>query len=119
MLLPMNNNGVSGQRVVTPFAATRSERFVLDKASGQLRPKMKGEKGPTYRIDKNGDFVKVRSRRINPTNKGAAMRASRRIDAVVNFMSDLVRVTNKRDKGKTVCGKVVSFRTKRKKRKCS
>ena len=104
-----------------PFAASFSERFVLDKASGCLRVKMPGEKGATFKIDKNGDFVRVKARRINPANKSAARRASRRIDATINFMSDLVRVSTKRDKGKTVPGgggKVVTFRTKKRKKAC-
>ncbi len=106
-----------------PFGTSFTERFVLDKASGCLRLKMPGEKGATFKIDRNGDFVRVKARRINPANKSAARRASRRIDATINFMSDLVRVSTKRDKGKTVPGgggKVVTFRTgkKGKRRAC-
>lgn len=98
---------------------SRQSRFVLDKVSGCLRPAQPGEKGPKFRIDARGDFVKVKARKINPANKSAARRASRRIDSVLSFMSDLVKVETKRDKGKSAGGgKVVKFRTKSK-RKCS
>ena len=114
-------NGGVGVGAGAAFGTSFTERFVLDKASGCLRLKMPGEKGATFKIDRNGDFVRVKARRINPANKSAARRASRRIDATINFMSDLVRVSTKRDKGKTVPGgggKVVTFRTKKRKRAC-
>ena len=116
-------NGAVGVGVgaAAPFGTSFTERFVLDKGSGCLRLKMPGEKGATFKIDRNGDFVRVKARRINPANKSAARRASRRIDATINFMSDLVRVSTKRDKGKTVPGgggKVVTFRTKKRKKAC-
>lgn len=100
------------------FATSFQQRFVLDKESGCLRQKMPGDKGPTFRIDREtGDFVRVKPRRINPFNKSAARRASRRIDATINAMADLVRVSKKRDKGKSVGdGQIVRFRTRKRKK---
>ncbi len=114
--LGLNGNGGG----VDTGAFQLGGRFVLDQETGCLRQKMRGEKGITFKIDsRTGDFVRVRARRINPFNKSAAKRASRRIDATINAMADLVRVSNKRDKGKSVGGKVVRFRsTKRKKKVC-
>jgi hypothetical protein len=113
----LNGNG----RGVAGFEGA-SDGFILNKATGCLEPKQRGDKGPTFRIDfETGDFVRVKPRRINPANKSAAKRAPRRIDATLNFMSDLVRVSTKRDKGKTVPGgggKVVTFRTKKRKKVC-
>ncbi len=115
---PSNLLGAPIPAGTAPFATSRSERFVLDKESGCLRLKQPGEKGATFKLDTNGDFVRVRARRINPFNKSAAKRASRRIDATINAMADLVRVSKKRDKGKSVGdGQVVSFRTKKRRKR--
>jgi hypothetical protein len=92
-------------------------RFVLDKESGCLRQKLKGEKGRTFRIDpETGDFVQVKARRMNPLNPRAAKRAARRIDATLNACKQIVKISRKKDKGVSAGdGKVVSFRTRRKK----
>ncbi len=110
-------NGV-GPTGAVPFATSRAERFVLDKASGCLRLKMPGEKGPTFKLDAQGDFVRVRPRRMNPLNPRAARRASKRIDAALRAVKQIVSVSTKKDKGVSAAGgKVVRFRTSGRKRK--
>lgn len=113
----LNGVGTVGPTRAIPFAASRQERFVLDKASGCLRAAMPGEKGQKFRLDANGDFVKVKPRRMNPLNPRAAARASRRIDAALKAVKQIVSISTKKDKGVSAAGgKVVKFRTRRRRK---
>lgn len=72
---------------------------------------------PFWRFNRlMGQFEKMKSRRMNPFNFRAAERAGRRIDRTLDAVGSLLSIQKKKDTGKSCGGKVVKFRTKKKKR---
>ena len=120
-LAPTGLNGTGHPRMIPgPQQFAPTGRFVLDKTNGCLRPAFPGEKGTKYRLTPQGEYVKVKPRRMNALNPRAAHRASRRIDAALRAVKEIVNVSNRKDKGVSAAGgKVVRFKTRRKRRKCS
>lgn len=72
---------------------------------------------PFWRFNRlEGQFEKIKRRRMNPFNFKAADRAGRRIDRTLEAVKGVVKIAKKKDKGVAVAGQVISFRTKKKKK---
>ncbi len=73
---------------------------------------------PWWRFNRQeGQFEKIKRRRMNPFNFRAAARAGRRIDRTLEAVKGVVSIKKKKDKGVAVAGQIVSFRTTKKKKK--
>lgn len=74
---------------------------------------------PHWRFNRlQGQYEKLKARRMNPFNFAAAARAGKRIDRTLDAVKMVVSVQNAKDKGVQAGGKVIKFRTKKKKRAC-
>lgn len=72
---------------------------------------------PWWRFNRlQGQFEKIKARRMNPFNFKAASRAGRRIERTLDAIKKVVTIQRKLDKGVSAGGKIVKFRTKPKKR---
>lgn len=72
---------------------------------------------PFWRFNRlEGQFEKIKRRRMNPFNFRAADRAGRRIDRTLEAVKGVVKIAKRKDKGVSVAGQVISFRTKKKKK---
>jgi len=72
---------------------------------------------PWWRFNRaTSRFEKVKSRRMNPFNFKAASRAGRRIERTLDAIKDVVSIQRKMDKGVSAGGKVIKFRTKKRKK---
>lgn len=77
-------------------------------------------KPPFYRFNRmTGGFEKIKARRMNPFNFRAAERARRRVSRTYDAIKDVMQINNAVEKGVRSCGKVVKFRTKKKRKRCS
>lgn len=82
----------------------------------EMAPQLTGRR---FRQDlETGRFFPLPSRRRNPFNFRAAERAGKRIDMTLDAVKGLVSIQKKKEKGVSCAGQVVSFRTKKKKKKC-
>jgi len=73
---------------------------------------------PFWRFNRlEGQFEKVKGRRMNPFNFKAASRAGRRIERTLDAVKNVVRIARKKDKGVSAGNNtVVSFKTKKRKK---
>ncbi len=72
---------------------------------------------PWWRFNRQeGQFEKIKRRRMNPFNFRAAKRAGRRIESTLEAIKGVVTIQRKLEKGISAGGKVVKFRTKKRKR---
>jgi len=72
---------------------------------------------PFWRFNRlMGQFEKMKSRRMNPFNFKAASRAGRRIERTLDAVKTLVTISRKMEKGVSAGGKVVKFKTRKRKR---
>jgi len=72
---------------------------------------------PWWRFNRlQSQFEKIKRRRMNPFNFRASARAGRRIDRTLEALKSLVSIQQKKDRGVSVGGKIVKFRTKKRKR---
>jgi len=71
---------------------------------------------PWWRFNRvEGQFEKIKRRRMNPFNFRAAKRAGRRIESTLEAIKGVVTIQRKLEKGISAGGKIVKFRTGRKK----
>jgi len=71
---------------------------------------------PWWRFNRlEGQFEKIKPRRLNPFNFKAADRAGRRIDRTLDAVKNVLIISKKKDKGVNAGGKTVRFRKKAKK----
>jgi hypothetical protein len=74
---------------------------------------------PFYRFNRQtGGFEKIKARRMNPLNFKASERAARRVSRTYEAVKDLIDIKEKVDRGVRCKGKVVKFRTKKKRKSC-
>jgi len=72
---------------------------------------------PWWRFNRQeGQFEKLKRRRMNPFNFRAASRAGRRIERTLDAIKNVVSIQRKMEKGVSAGGKVIKFRTKKRKR---
>ena len=72
---------------------------------------------PFWRFNQlEGQFEKMKARRLNPFNFKAAARAGRRIERTLDAVKQLVVIQRKMDKGVSAGGKIVRFKTRKRKR---
>lgn len=73
---------------------------------------------PWWRFNRQeGQFEKISPRRMNPFNFRAAKRAGRRIERTLDAIKNVVVIQRKMDKGISAGGKIVKFKTGKKKKK--
>jgi len=131
-LLPTNGTGgrmpqVMGGQIGPKFAqdemgktimfvpSPRGEGFI---SVQQARALNLSAMKPWWRFNRQeGQFEKIKRRRMNPFNFRAAARAGKRIDRTLEAVKGVVSIKKKKDKGVAVAGQVVSFRTTKKKKK--
>lgn len=71
---------------------------------------------PFWRFNRiEGQFEKIKPRRLNPFNFRAAARAGRRIDRTLEAVKSVVVIHKRKTKGIAAAGQVVKFKTKKKK----
>ncbi len=71
---------------------------------------------PWWRFNREeGQFEKIKPRRMNPFNFKASDRAGRRIDRTLDAVKAVLVISKKKDKGVSAGGKIVRFRKKAKK----
>ena len=97
--------------------------FVPDPSGGGFLPVVQARQlglsamKPWWRFNRlTSRFEKMKSRRMNPFNFKAASRAGRRIERTLDAIKDVVSIQRKMDKGVSAGGKVIKFRTKKKKK---
>jgi len=72
---------------------------------------------PWWRFNRQeGQFEKIKRRRMNPFNFRAAKRAGRRIESTLEAIKGVVTIQRKLEKGISAGGKVVKFRTGKRKK---
>jgi hypothetical protein len=72
---------------------------------------------PFWRFNRlEGQFEKISPRRMNPFNFKAAKRAGRRIERTLDAIKNVVTIQRKMDKGISAGGKIVKFKTGKRKR---
>lgn len=72
---------------------------------------------PWWRFNRmEGQFEKIKRRRMNPFNFKAAKRAGRRIESTLDAIKGVVTIQRKLEKGVSAGGKVVKFRTGKRKK---
>jgi len=72
---------------------------------------------PFWRFNRlEGQFEKIKRRRMNPFNFRAAKRAGNRIDRTLDAIKGVVTISKKKDKGVSAAGQIVKFRTTKKKK---
>jgi len=73
---------------------------------------------PWWRFNRQeGQFEKISPRRMNPFNFRAAKRAGRRIERTLEAIKGVVVIQRKMDKGISAGGKIVKFKTGKKKKR--
>ncbi len=73
---------------------------------------------PWWRFNRlEGQFEKISPRRMNPFNFRAAKRAGRRIERTLDAIKGVVTIQRKMEKGISAGGKVVKFKTGKRKKK--
>jgi len=73
---------------------------------------------PWWRFNRlEGQFEKISPRRMNPFNFRAAKRAGRRIERTLDAIKNVVVIQRKMEKGVSAGGKIVKFKTGKKKKK--
>ncbi len=71
---------------------------------------------PWWRFNRQeGQFEKIKPRRMNPFNFRAAARAGRRIDRTLEAVKSVVVIHKRKTKGIAAAGQIVKFKTKKKK----
>ncbi len=72
---------------------------------------------PFWRFNRlESQFEKISPRRMNPFNFRAAKRAGRRIERTLDAIKNVVTIQRKMEKGVSAGGKIVKFKTKKRKR---
>jgi len=72
---------------------------------------------PFWRFNRlESQFEKISPRRMNPFNFRAAKRAGRRIERTLDAIKNVVTIQRKMEKGVSAGGKIVKFRTKKRKK---
>jgi len=72
---------------------------------------------PWWRFNRlEGQFEKIKRRRMNPFNFRAAKRAGRRIENTLDAIKGVVTIQRKLEKGISAGGKIVKFRTGKRKK---
>jgi len=72
---------------------------------------------PWWRFNRQeGQFEKIKRRRMNPFNFRAAKRAGRRIESTLEAIKGVVTIQRKLEKGISAGGKIVKFRTGKRKK---
>jgi len=72
---------------------------------------------PWWRFNRlTSRFEKMKGRRMNPFNFKAASRAGKRIERTLDAIKDVVSIQRKMEKGVSAGGKVIKFRTKKRKK---
>ncbi len=72
---------------------------------------------PWWRFNRlEGQFEKIPARRMNPFNFRAAKRAGRRIERTLDAIKNVVTIQRKMEKGISAGGKIVKFKTKKRKK---
>jgi len=72
---------------------------------------------PWWRFNRiESQFEKISTRRMNPFNFKASKRAGRRVERTLEAIKSLVTIKNKMDKGVRAGGKVIKFRTGKRKK---
>lgn len=72
---------------------------------------------PFWRFNRlEGQFEKMKARRLNPFNFKAAQRAGRRVERTLDAIKQLVSIQRKIDKGVSAGGKLIKFRTGKRKK---
>jgi hypothetical protein len=73
---------------------------------------------PWWRFNRlTSRFEKMKGRRMNPFNFKAASRAGKRIERTLDAIKDVVSIQRKMEKGVAAGGKVIKFRTAKRKKK--
>lgn len=72
---------------------------------------------PWWRFNRlQGQFEKIKARRMNPFNFKAASRAGRRIERTLDAIKKVVSIHKKATKGVAASGQIVKFKVKKKKK---
>jgi len=103
-----------GKTVMFVPSPRPGEGFISVQAARQLNlSAMK----PWWRFNRQeGQFEKIKRRRMNPFNFRAAKRAGRRIESTLEAIKGVVTIQRKLEKGISAGGKVVKFRTGKRKK---
>jgi len=122
----MNGNLVLGGAIGPRFAqdemgktimfvpSPRGEGFI---SVQQARAANLSAMKPWWRFNRQeGQFEKIKRRRMNPFNFKAAKRAGRRIENTLEAIKGVVTIQRKLEKGISAGGKVVKFRTGKRKK---
>jgi len=123
MALPGVLNGFAGPRFATDEMG-KTIMFVPSPRPGegfiavfQARQLGLSPTKPFWRFNRaEGQFEKIKRRRMNPFNFRAASRAGRRIERTLDAIKNVVSIQRKMEKGVSAGGKVIKFRTKKRKR---
>ena len=96
-------------RTIMFVPSPRGDGFVSVQQARQLGL---GAMKPWWRFNRiEGQFEKIKRRRMNPFNFRAAKRAGRRIENTLEAIKGVVTIQRKLEKGISAGGKVVKFRT--------
>lgn len=115
-------NGVAGPRFAQDEAgktimfvpSPRGEGFI---SVQQARALNLSAMKPWWRFNRaEGQFEKIKRRRMNPFNFRAAKRAGRRIENTLDAIKGVVTIQRKLEKGISAGGKIVKFKTGKRKK---
>ncbi len=101
-------------RTIMFVPSPRGDGFVSVQQARQLGL---GAMKPWWRFNRiEGQFEKIKRRRMNPFNFRAAKRAGRRIENTLEAIKGVVTIQRKLEKGISAGGKIVKFRTGKRKK---